>query len=1259
MTVLDQLFQSRATAYDGALKRYIDDTLTLNAEQSEACYTPIDAGLQVLAGAGTGKTMLIAARFLYLLDVLQERKTPNAESRILVMTFTKKAAGEMRERIHHHLQQAGYTGALPDENITTFNSFGQGFLTRHGVEAGLALGCEVMDEQAIATLKESINKRILKGNAQNLQGTLQRFNLWEKEFKREYAPTIDLFTPAVIQALSENAMPETLLEQLWAMVNKAKSCGLSPLDFHQLAHQQTDAYSQLIQTLPVLWQQMPVTGVDELYALWAHHLQHIATAAWTRESNRLGTYKENKDDYKALLDPNVFKEHPQLTIKRLPKIDAVHPADQSLWEGLRDTTAREHVMINLVTGLYALYQERLMLDNAMDYDDQINLTLQTLQKNERLRNRYRGWFEAIMVDEFQDSNGSQLALLKLLMRRPSYPSPLGERVPEGGERGAPQTSTHTPLSNSLPKGREDRNVNLTVVGDAKQSIYSFRFAQKENVELIFKGLTPTRISLVKNYRSRVGILHVANQIARETADDPTTVDPPLVSGFPLPSPPPKGEGVREEVVAYYIGRDEGGKRSELAGVRKEHAMQVLVGNLYNSSCHDSWKDTAILARSHADLKAIAALLDQLNIPNIQDRDQHLFHEPIVKDATALLRVLQNPAEEMALIRLLTPFLEPMRLLHAVEFARKVMKVERVASPSPALPLRESGQDEKAPPKFGFGRALLAGLADQALDAHRLKTLQKLITTLEDLHTHRAYDAPQSLLRGLLPLIETLSLGGRAQDPPLQKKGALPIRARLLFESICDLCQHHYEVLGKRYDLAALLKRLDKDAENPQFKLPLRDMHGTRQANAVQLMTFHSSKGLEFPNVHVFWFGGSIANKDGVTFDPQFSPKSGVGLVLHKDGDDKETLKYSLYKPLWQKPRDEGERKRLYYVALTRAKHRLNVYVDGNLLKAEPWLRLHENPESPEQGVVHDEAENETLFDDAYASYRELTPIESAETFSQGEPWLPHKQRVSASLKDHLEQIKRDNPTLPRISFSSLQVLEKCPTQYWFKYIHRWPDASRHQSQEAKAMSPMERGAKRGATLHRVIETHYRYCPISSDEQLQHRIEQVLEQSLGSLFDADKAIIRYEVLSIYQRFETSEFSITPLQEAGYTLLAPEQSLNFTLSPEQTGCTFTHRFYGQVDAILHHTPTNTYGLLDFKTNATLKDDAKAVYFEQMALYRLGMQLNNPHVEVARDRCELVHLPLKNPIARYPLPESFPLEASPWLRTAPRARSNGAAS
>jgi superfamily I DNA/RNA helicase len=619
----------------------------LNPEQAEACHTPINTPLQVLAGAGTGKTMLITARYLTLLDALRRQGKPHAESRILVMTFTKKAAGEMKGRIHEHLKKAGYTGALPDENITTFNSFGQGFLMRHAVEAGLNDGITVLDENEQQALKTQITQRILKGQAHLIQSTLERYRLYEARAEANgdaIGIPKDVLSPKRMAERGLKKDPDAFLENVWQVVGKVKSYGLTPHAFRELARQQCLAFSESLKRLPA---ETYMTTVQDLYDAWRKPLQAFSSSAWEFDFLSLDDYASQKEAYKACLDPKVFKMHPALQIKRLPKIDGILPPDAVDWSALTAQTQRELDWIDVITAVYALYQERLFLDAVIDYDDQINLTLQTLQKHPALRQKYQNWFDAIMVDEFQDTNGSQLALLKCLMRHP-----------ENGWNDV------------------DNQCNLTIVGDVKQSIYSFRFAQKENVSLVFEGVSPKKVSLISNYRCRAGILHVANQVADATAENPAERDAHLVACKA------SDEKAPTEATAYYFGtQTDETKWEDSKSLRLEHAVQTLVKNLltdYHTHQNQekiaspdeaslfAWRDYCVLGRSHQQLQSVAHYLEAKRIPYVMERDGKLFKLPIIQVASAFLQVLHQPEDTTAWVGLFQNLLPPLRLLHAVE-----------------------------------------------------------------------------------------------------------------------------------------------------------------------------------------------------------------------------------------------------------------------------------------------------------------------------------------------------------------------------------------------------------------------------------------------------------------------------------------------------------------------------------------------------------------------------------------------------------------
>ena len=1192
-TWIDQLLEGTPNVYSVGMGQglldYVQQNIQLNPEQADACFTPLHQPLQVLAGAGTGKTMLITARYLTLLHELLHTQTPQAESRILVMTFTKKAAGEMKERIHHHLKQAGYTGALPDENITTFNSFGQGFLMRHAQDAGLKDGVSVLDDVDQASLKTAINQRILKGKASNLQSTLERYGLFptpnphpsplpEGEGTRQGIAK-DVLAPAKLAEWGLKKDPDAFLDTVWEVIQKAKSYGLDPQAFRRLARSQCLAFSDTVKTLPTT----EASTLTELYTSWARHLKTLSTPAWEENLRPLSDWKDDKDAYKALLDPAVFKAHPAIQISRVPKIDGILPPDAVDWHAVDAHTQSELAFVDVITAVYALYQERLLLDGVIDYDDQINLTLHTLQTNDALRRKYQDWFSAIMVDEFQDTNGSQLALLKCLMRHP-----------DNGWQDVPNHG------------------NLTVVGDVKQSIYSFRFAQKENVSLIFEGLTPKKVSLVRNYRCRAGILHVANQVADHTAETPAMRDPHLEAFKASDAKHPT------EATAYYFGTQSDGKKWEgSASLRFEHASQTLVQGLIQDYLshqdHETpflWKSHCILGRSHSQLQSVANLLEAKNIPFVMERDGAMFAHPLIQQAWAFLEAVKDPTNPMWIVKLLSPFVAPLRLLHAVQ----------------------------AVEPFGIEALLQALAKTQGMKASWLQTLRDFSQAVLHTHQHNAFEAPQTLLSQYTAFLFTCV--------PVPRH---PQKERALLLAFGDLCQRHYERLGKRYSVAELMKGLEKDKANPQFSLPLKHIRSARGVNAVRLMTFHASKGLEFPHVHVLWFGKSPANTTGMSFDPQFKPKAGVGFILHKTlEDDVDTLKYSLYKSLWRNPRDDFESRRLLYVALTRAEKSVHFYADAQKLAKDPWLKLKASPQKPEQVQIFEENEDEEPFTAFYDAFKNAPLLPNP---TEGVAWdgaeLP---RLSPVLKEKLDAFNASQEAVSIVSFSGLQELEKCPLKYWFQQIRRLPVPK--ESETLESLTAFERAPLRGKTVHRLIETYYRYASISEKGVLDERLDTVMRQSLGHLSEGDHALIQAEVLNMYDGFLKSEFTLEGLDAQGYTVLAPEQSVRFKLLPSLTGGRLAHIVKGQVDAILYHKATDSYGLIDFKTNLTLKEDAKARYYEQMALYRLGLQLNNPHVQVDASRCALVHLAQNALPQRYELPETYHLHdelaVTPWLKT-----------
>ncbi len=145
--------------------------------------------------------------------------------------------------------------------------------------------------------------------------------------------------------------------------------------------------------------------------------------------------------------------------------------------------------------IYQKYNEYLRLNNALDFDDLIMLTIKVLTTNPKIKEYYNKTYTHLLIDEFQDTNIVQYNLVKLL---------------------------------------SGSNKNVFVVGDPDQSIYSFRGANYANLDLFITEFNPEVIILDENYRSKENILKVANKLISNASDRPQkNLESKLGEGFPV------------------------------------------------------------------------------------------------------------------------------------------------------------------------------------------------------------------------------------------------------------------------------------------------------------------------------------------------------------------------------------------------------------------------------------------------------------------------------------------------------------------------------------------------------------------------------------------------------------------------------------------------------------------------------------------------------------------------------------------------------
>ncbi len=263
----------------------------------------------------------------------------------------------------------------------------------------------------------------------------------------------------------------------------------------------------------------------------------------------------------------------------------------------------------VIAEVYSSYQDRLAENNALDFDDLILIPVRLFQQNEQVLGYWHRKFHHILVDEYQDTNRTQYELIRLLV-----------------------TNDETKKSNW-----DWRDRSVFVVGDADQSIYSFRMADF-TILLDFQqdfgdGLpdedTRTMVKLEENYRSCENILQAANELIENNTQ---RIDKILK--------PTRGAG--EEIYCHK------------ADDEMEEAEFVInqIRNLERQNPELNWGNFAILYRTNAQSRPFEELLVRGNIPYTVVGGIKFYDRKEIKDVMAYLRATANPADTVSLLRVI-------------------------------------------------------------------------------------------------------------------------------------------------------------------------------------------------------------------------------------------------------------------------------------------------------------------------------------------------------------------------------------------------------------------------------------------------------------------------------------------------------------------------------------------------------------------------------------------------------------------------------
>ena len=261
----------------------------------------------------------------------------------------------------------------------------------------------------------------------------------------------------------------------------------------------------------------------------------------------------------------------------------------------------------LVAVVYAEYQHRLAMANAVDFDDLIMRTVELFQRCPQVSEYYRHKFRYIFVDEYQDTNHAQYVLVRELSGIDS-----GEE-PDQHMRGAGRVGPSW----------------ITVVGDSDQSIYAFRGADIRNIQDFEQDFPNAKtIMLEQNYRSTQTILDAANAvIARNENRKPKKLWTAL------------GEG--DKIVGYAADnaqQEAGWIANEIARIHEEEGI--------------AYRDIAIMYRANAQSRSLEEAMINANLPYQLVGGTKFYERREIKDALAYLQAIVNPADNVNVRRIL-------------------------------------------------------------------------------------------------------------------------------------------------------------------------------------------------------------------------------------------------------------------------------------------------------------------------------------------------------------------------------------------------------------------------------------------------------------------------------------------------------------------------------------------------------------------------------------------------------------------------------
>lgn len=857
------------------------------------CMDARGGSLLVSAAAGSGKTSVLVER---VVRRITDPHNPVDIDRMLIVTFTKAAAAEMKQRLSarlgdfiaqdpHNVRLQRQQMLLPCAPISTIDGFCTAFLREHFDKCDLPPRFSIAEETVTRSLKnEALEEALEVFYAAGEDGFLQLCDLLNGRRDDNGIKDAVLRTHTYISA---QAFPLQWLEQACAVPDLPLCDTVWGKEIRRFTAEQLQFLSEIAQKAAAPFAPLPEAAKYYTRLIGDLQILHQAALFTADPANDwdacirtlIAAVPDNLPAAKGLDAENAGRVKDIWSIVRKTIREKLLPLFCESERAATDEVAQTIPKLQALCGLVALFDARYTAKKKekqlLDFSDLEHYTLNLLCDANTgaptpLAKEAGARYTEILVDEYQDTNAVQDTIFRML-----------------------NTAENT----------------CFFVGDVKQSIYGFRqampeiFIQKKESFASFDGKTfPAYVTLSDNFRSRKEVTDTVNfvfgqlmekalcgmEYAGEELNPANTSYPPApmqTEALLLDTPYTEKEMSSDILEARMIAMRINALLKDGTVTENGQSRPVKL------------RDICILLRArgtHA--SAIAAELTRLGIPCTTDSGIPFFEAQEVQNALAVLRTVDNPLRDVALAAVM---LSPIGTFTADQLAA----------------IRKSGVKAGKRPSL-YGAVLATAQADDGASALK----EQCTAFLAWLQRYRRLAV--SLTADTL-LMRVLEETGALQVAAVRGGDAATENLHTLFKLARDFDQGNFR------GLSAFVRYIDRlESEKKDWTTtPLLSGGG----DAVSVMTMHSSKGLEFPIVFLAHLMGSFNDEDTTK---RLLLHGRVGAAV--SGYDPDTM--STFRTVSQngvvtamKRTAAAEELRLLYVAMTRAKEKLiTVFVKKNL-----------------------------------------------------------------------------------------------------------------------------------------------------------------------------------------------------------------------------------------------------------------------------------------------------------------------------------------